>query len=129
MSNTRGIFACAMGALMAACAPTKQFCPQDYRVDFAEALQFAGKAQLAYDPADTVRAACGRDSCYIFQGRQTGAGAFAQVDDSAQVQWISFRGTKLLSDVKLDGDFSQTENVNLGKIGRASCRERVCQYV
>jgi hypothetical protein len=100
----------ACAGLLAACAPTKTFCPQDYSVDFAEALRFATLAELAYAPDSAVRTACGKDSCFLFTGPATGARAFLQVDDSAHVQWLAFRGTAVFSDVKLDADYTQMDD-------------------
>jgi hypothetical protein len=102
------IAACAAG--LCACAPAKKFCPQDYSVDFAEALHEATLADLAYAPDSAVRAACGRDSCFLFAGAATGARAWLRVDDSARVQWLAFRGTAVFSDVKLDADYTQSED-------------------
>ncbi len=95
---------------LAACAPAKKFCPQDYSVDFVEAYQFATLADQAYSPDSTVAKECGRDSCFFLRGPATDARAFVRVDDSAKVQWIAFRGTKSIADVKLDADYTQTED-------------------
>lgn len=92
------------------CAPAKKFCPQDFSVDFAEALQYADLAGLAYAPDSSVRAACGRDSCFLFAGPATGARAYLRRDDSAKVQWLAFRGTAALSDVRLDADYTQRDD-------------------
>ncbi len=97
-------------ALLSACAPTKKFCPQDYSIDFAEALHFATLADLAYAPDTAIQTECGHDSCFIFTGPTTDARAFVQVNDSARVQWIAFRGTKTFTDVKLDADYTQTDD-------------------
>jgi triacylglycerol lipase len=97
-------------ALLSACAPTKKVCPQDYSIDFAEALHYATLADLAYAPDSSINTACGQDSCFILTGPATNARAFVQVNDSARVQWIAFRGTKLFSDVKLDADYTQSDD-------------------
>lgn len=100
---------------LCACAGHKTFCPQDYQVDFPEALRFAEKAALAYAPPDSVRReACGKDSCYFFKGETTATRSFLLIDDSARVQWIGFRGTASLSDVRLDADYTQREDSVLG---------------
>lgn len=100
--------------LAAACAPAKKFCPQDFSVDFSEALRFATLAELAYAPDSSVRSACGSDSCFLFTGPATAARAYLRVDDSARVQWLAFRGTAAFSDVKLDADYTQSEDSLLG---------------
>jgi triacylglycerol lipase len=110
----RPILAIFSAAVLSACAPTKKFCPQDYSVDFSEALKFAMLADQAYAPDSVVAKECGRDSCFFFTGPASGARAFVRVDDSAKVQWIAFRGTKTFSDVKLDADYTQTEDSILG---------------
>ncbi len=100
----------AAAILFAACAPAKKFCPADAPVDFAEALQYATLAERAYAPDSAVRTGCGRDSCFLFTGPATHARAFLEVDDSARVQWLAFRGTAAFSDVKLDADYTQSDD-------------------
>jgi triacylglycerol lipase len=96
--------------LLVACAPTKQLCPADYSVDFAEALHYATLSELAYAADTAIQTACGHDSCFIFTGATTKARAFVQVNDSAKTQWIAFRGTQTFSDFKLDADYTQLED-------------------
>lgn len=109
-STPTAVLAGALALVLAACAPTKKFCPQDYSLDFAEALQFASFADQAYSPDSVVAKECGRDSCFFFHGPLSDAHAFVRVDDSAKIQWIAFRGTKSIEDVKLDADYTQTED-------------------
>lgn len=96
------------------CAPAKVLCPQDYRVDFVEAARFAEKAGLAYEPDSLVMKACGTDSCFILTGGLTGARAFVQRDDSAGTQWIAFRGTHSLEDIRLDARYAHARDTSLG---------------
>jgi triacylglycerol lipase len=103
----------ALALAMAACAPTKVFCPKDYHVNFAEAARFAEKAELAYEPDSTVLQSCKADSCFILTGAATGARAYVQRDDSAKVQWVAFRGTQTVSDVRLDAGYTQEPDTAL----------------
>ena len=103
----------AAAALIFACAPSKQFCPADYSVDFVEASRFAEKARLAYEPDSVIREACGPDSCFLFTGRATKAKVFLQRNDSTKVQWLAFRGTQGAYDVKSDARFTQARDTVL----------------
>lgn len=114
MSNASRFLALSAALLAVSCMPTKKFCPQDFTVDFAEALHFATLAELAYAPDSSVHTACGNDSCFLFTGPATSARAYLRVDDSAKVQWLAFRGTAALSDVKLDADYTQSDDPELG---------------
>jgi triacylglycerol lipase len=96
------------------CAPTKVLCPADYHVDFVDAARFAEKAELAYEPDSSVLKSCAADSCFILTGAATGARAYVQRDDSARVQWIAFRGTQTISDVRLDANYTQRPDTALG---------------
>ena len=96
--------------LLGACAPAKKFCPADFSVDFTEALKYAALAERAYAPDSAVKTACGLDSCFLFTGPTTGARAFLQVNDGAKEQWLAFRGTAAFSDVKLDADYTQSDD-------------------
>lgn len=105
----------ALAALvLLACAPSKQLCPKDFPLDFSEALAFAGKAALAYEPDSAVRASCGSDSCFILGGPVTKARAFVQRDDAAKVQWVAIRGTASLDDIRLDADYAHARDTVLG---------------
>ncbi|HKP95502.1 MAG TPA: lipase family protein [Fibrobacteria bacterium] len=111
MHASRRLSASAFAALLlAACAPAKKFCPQDYAVDFSEALRYATLADQAYAPDTVVARECGWDSCFFFRGPASDARAFVRVDDSARIQWIAFRGTSSIAEIKLDADYTQTED-------------------
>jgi hypothetical protein len=105
-----GLAAAFIAFALAACAPTKKFCPTDYNVDFTEALHFAQMANLAYEPDSVVARECGRDSCFFVLGPVSAARAYIRVDDSAKVQWIAFRGTATFQDIKLDADYTQSDD-------------------
>ena len=100
-------------ALMA-CAPTKRFCPSDTRIDFSETLALARKSELAYLSDSLVQAACASDSSFIIIGPRTGARAFVQRNDSTRTQWVAFRGTQTLGDVKLDARYTHHRDTVLG---------------
>lgn len=98
-------------AFLCGCSHTRKvLCAPDYSIDFAQALKYAELAEMAYEPDSVITHSCGTDSCFYFQGRITGARAFLRVDDTAKVQWLAFRGTADLSDVRLDADYTQSED-------------------
>lgn len=99
---------------MMACAPTKRSCPVETHIDFIEALALAHKSELAYLPDSLVQAACAADSCFILTGSTTGARAFVQRNDSTQTQWIAFRGTQTMGDLKLDARYTHHRDTVLG---------------
>ena len=96
------------------CALNKQLCPADYTVRFSDALEFADKADLAYQSNDSVMASCEKKSCFVLDGALTQARAVVEVDDSARIQWIAFRGTATVSDAQLDADYTQKPDSVLG---------------
>lgn len=113
MKSTPSLVAIAVSVLafLIGCAPTKKiFCAQDYNVDFTKALKYAELADMAYASDAIITHSCGTDSCFYFHGRVTDARAFLRVDDSAKVQWLAFRGTADIADVKLDADYTQSED-------------------
>ncbi len=101
-------FSFSVAFLLVACAPTKKnFCSPDYTIDFSKALQFAELADMAYASDSAIDQSCGADSCFHFKGQATGARAFLRINDSTKIQWLAFRGTANLSDVKLDAEYTQ----------------------
>jgi triacylglycerol lipase len=104
----------AFSLALAACAPTKKYCPEDVRVDLRDALTLARKADLAYLPDSAILGSCGADSCFILTGPATGARAYVQRNDSARVQWLAFRGTQTVGDVRLDAQYAHHPDTSLG---------------
>lgn len=100
---------------MAGCAAMQpRPCPAEDPVSLVEGHALATKAALAYDPDTVIRDACGDDACFLFTGATTGARAFVQRDDEYRMQWIAFRGTETLSDVRLDARYTQAPDSVLG---------------
>jgi triacylglycerol lipase len=96
---------------MMGCAPAqKKFCEPDYSIDFNKGLQYAELAELAYASDSTIIRSCATDSCFYFKGPVTGARAFLRINDSTKIQWLAFRGTADIADVKLDAEYTQTED-------------------
>lgn len=108
---SRGLVTAAL--LLGACAPSKVLCPKEYQVDFTEAVGFAERAGLAYAEDSAVIAAGGTDSVFILSGSRTGARAYVQRNDSLRTQWVAFRGTRTLDDIKLDADYAQSRDTAL----------------
>jgi len=118
------VFALPSSLLLTSCAVTryvintinpKEYCPDDYKVNFKEALQFVDKADLAYQSRDSVMRACAEgDSCYVFVGLTTQAQAIVERDDAAKTQWVAFRGTATVSDGELDAQYTQIPDPDLG---------------
>jgi triacylglycerol lipase len=106
VTNTVALVGSLALILLTACAPTKRFCAVDTHIDFKESLDLARKSELAYLPDSLVRAACAADSCFIITGPVTGARAFVQRNDSTRKQWLAFRGTQTVGDVKLDARYT-----------------------
>lgn len=104
----------AFSLALVACAPTKKYCPEDVRVDLREALALARKADLAYLPDSVILRSCAADSCFILTGPSTGARAYVQRNDSGKVQWIAFRGTQTVGDVRLDAQYAHHPDTALG---------------
>jgi len=87
--------------------PRNVACNHEFSVDFKVALQYAQMAQLAYSPEATIMDSCGTDKCFYIEGEHTEARAFVRINDSGHIQWVAFRGTAELSDVKLDADYTR----------------------
>jgi triacylglycerol lipase len=103
----------AIAFAMMACAPTKRYCPVDARINFPEAMTLARKSELAYLPDSLVNASCAADSCFILVGVSTGARAYVQRNDSLKTQWVAFRGTQTVGDLRLDARYTQRRDTVL----------------
>lgn len=111
------------------CAPKKVMCPAEAPVDFVEAMGFAQKAALAYEPDSVIQAqtvlrdagasisganvSTAGDSVFIFVGAKTGARGFVLRQDADSTQWLAFRGTQTLEDIRTDADYVQSRDTVL----------------
>ena len=83
--------------------------------DFAQALQYAQRASLAYEQDATIktRSASGvRIS--ISSPLASGIKAYVEQDDAKRVQWIVVRGTSNLNNIRSDADYSKVVIPRLG---------------
>lgn len=121
-----GIFAATFLSACSMFAPKKVMCPAEYRIDFVEAVNFAQKAAAAYAPDSAIQALVGRseidaedgesakmDSVFIVIGAKTGTRGFVLRQDADSVQWIAFRGTQTLDDIRTDADYVQARDTVL----------------
>lgn len=77
-------------------------------LDFAQALQYAQRAALAYEQDATVRQQSGTGVRVSISGPfSSGIKAYVEVEDAKRVQWIVVRGTSNLINMQLDVDYNK----------------------
>jgi hypothetical protein len=111
---TAALFALAVVSL-ASCktkAPTPSVPPTP--LDFAQALQYAQRAALAYEQDATVQQQSGtRVRVSISAPLSSGIKAYVEQDDAKRVQWIVVRGTSNLINIQLDADYNKVVDSRL----------------
>jgi triacylglycerol lipase len=77
-------------------------------LDFAQALQYAQRAVLAYEQDATIQQQSGRGvRINISSPLSSGIRAYVEQDDVNRVQWIVVRGTSNLINMRLDVDYNK----------------------
>ena len=108
------LFALAVMSL-ASCgtkAPTPSVPPAP--LDFAQALQYAQRAALAYEQDATVHQQSGTGvRVSISAPLSSGIKAYVEQDDAKRVQWIVVRGTSNLINIQLDADYNKVVDSRL----------------
>ena len=108
------VFALAMGSL-ASCgttAPTSSAPPTP--LDFAQALQYAQHASLAYEQEAAILQRSGAGMrVTISPPLSSGIRAYVEQDDANRMQWIVVRGTSNLVNMRLDVDYNKVVDSRL----------------
>jgi len=84
-------------------------------LDFAQALQYAQRAALAYEPDATIQQQSGTAvRVSISTPLASGIKAYVEQDDTKKVQWVVVRGTSNLVNIQLDADYNKVVDSRLG---------------
>lgn len=109
-----GLFMLAVMGL-ASCAtkpPTPSLPPTP--LDFAQALQYAQRASLAYEQDATIQQQSGTGvQVSISTPLSSGIKAYVEQDDAKRLQWIVVRGTSNLINLQLDADYNKVVDSRL----------------
>ena len=76
-------------------------------LDFAQALQYAQRAVLAYEQDATIQQSGRGVRISISSPLSSGIRAYVEQDDANRVQWIVVRGTSNLINMRLDVDYNK----------------------
>ncbi len=77
-------------------------------LDFAQALQYAQRASLAYEQDVTIQQQSGTEvRVSVSAPLLSGIKAYVEQDDAKRVQWIVVRGTSNLVNIQLDVDYNK----------------------
>ncbi len=77
-------------------------------LDFALALQYAQRANLAYEQDEVIKKNGGTGSrISISSPLSSGIKAYVEVDDAKRLQWIVVRGTSSLINIRSDVDYNK----------------------
>jgi hypothetical protein len=83
-------------------------------LDFAQALQYAQRAALAYEQDATVQQQSGTGARIgISTPLSSGIKAYVEQDNAKRVQWIVVRGTSNLINIQLDADYNKVVDTRL----------------
>ncbi|HKP00495.1 MAG TPA: hypothetical protein VJU02_02580, partial [Nitrospiraceae bacterium] len=108
-----GVMALAM-PILSSCGTKAPTALPPTAPNFSEALQYAQRCALAYEPDATIQAqrgAGGRIS--ISSPLSSGVKAYVEVDDAKRVQWIVVRGTSNLITIRSDVDYNKVVEARL----------------
>ena len=107
------VLALAAGSL-SSCGTTPTPSVPPTPLDFAQALQYAQQALLAYEQEATIQQ---RDAAgvriTISPPLSSGIRAYVEQDDAKRVQWIVVRGTSNLVNMRLDVDYNKVVDSRL----------------
>lgn len=77
-------------------------------LDFAQALQYAQRASLAYEQDAAIQQQSGPGvRVSVSAPLSSGIKAYVELDDAKRVQWIVVRGTSNLINIQLDVDYNK----------------------
>jgi triacylglycerol lipase len=83
-------------------------------IDFAQALDYAQRTALAYEPDATIQQRSGGSvRVSISTPLSSGIKAYVEQDDAKRVQWIVVRGTSNLVNIQLDVDYNKVVDSRL----------------
>jgi triacylglycerol lipase len=83
-------------------------------LDFGLALQYAQRANLAYEQDEVIKNTSGKRSrISISPPLSSGVKAYVEVDDGNRVQWIVVRGTSSLVNIRADVDYNKVVDSRL----------------
>jgi hypothetical protein len=95
-------------ASLGACSKTPPGVSPPTPVNFPLALQYAQRAELAYEQDTTITQRSGPDvTVAISPPVALGVKAYVETDDDARVQWIVVRGTSNLANIRSNVDYNK----------------------
>jgi len=101
------VFALAVSSL-SSCAKRVPTLLAPTPIDFAQALQYAQRAALAYEPDDVIQQQSGQGvRVTVSSPLSSGIRAYVEQDDTRRMQWIVVRGTSNLINMRLDVDYNK----------------------
>jgi len=101
-----GVFALIIG--LSSCGKTPIPSVPSTPVDFAQALQYAQRANLAYEPDSIIGQQSGTSvRVSVSPPLSSGIKAYVEQDETRKVQWIVVRGTSNLVNMRLDVDYNK----------------------
>ncbi|HSE60296.1 MAG TPA: lipase family protein [Nitrospiraceae bacterium] len=110
---TLAVMALAAGSL-SSCGTTPTPTPPPTPLDFAQALQYAEHALLAYEQETTIQQRSGAGMrLTISPPLSSGIRAYVEQNDTKRVQWIVVRGTSNLVNMRLDVDYNKVVDSRL----------------
>jgi hypothetical protein len=110
---TVALFAAA-AVVLASCGTTPSASSPPTPLDFAQALEYAQRATLAYEQDATVLQQSGTAVQVGISGPlSSGIKAYVERDDAKRVQWIVVRGTSNLVNIQLDADYNKVVDSRL----------------
>jgi hypothetical protein len=93
---------------VSSCSKKPPTSPPPTALDFAAALQYAQRANLAYEQDDTMKRGTGTGGrITISSPLSSGVKAYVEVDDASRMQWIVVRGTSSLINIRADVDYNK----------------------
>lgn len=102
------LFTLATGSLVACGIKPPPPSTPPTSVDFAQALQYAQRASLAYEQDTAIRQQSGTGvRVSISAPLSSGIKAYVEQDDAKRVQWIVVRGTSNLINIQSDVDYNK----------------------
>lgn len=110
VTNRHPLLFVALALLMsvAACAKTTPGVTPPTPLNFPLALQYAQRAELAYEQDTTITQRSGSNvRVAVSPPVALGVKAYVETDDTARVQWIVVRGTSNLVNIQLDVDYNK----------------------
>ncbi|HET8721661.1 MAG TPA: lipase family protein [Nitrospira sp.] len=115
MPCTRVLCALVVIGTLASCGKKSAPSVPPIPLDFPVALQYAQRANLAYEQDATIQRQSGTDVNITISGPvSSGMKAYVELNEAKRVQWIVVRGTSSLVNIRSDVDYNKVVDSRLG---------------